>query len=113
MFQEATSLDDLYENEDAGSHHSVHWELEEVLAICKKLQKSTLVSSFDEILTRLLDLFGYKFIMLTPWQVYKEFFGIHVSNIICYIVCNSFLSAFLSIHFFLSLNILLHKLALI
>ncbi|XP_026316058.1 uncharacterized protein LOC113227376 [Hyposmocoma kahamanoa] len=51
--EEATSLDDLYENEDAGSHHSVHWELEEVLAICKKLQKSTLVSSFDEILSRL------------------------------------------------------------
>lgn len=52
MFQEATSLDDLYENEDAASHHSVHWELEEVLGICKKLQKSTLVSSFDQILFR-------------------------------------------------------------
>ncbi|KOB71746.1 Uncharacterized protein OBRU01_08146 [Operophtera brumata] len=29
--EEATNLDDLYENEDAVSQHSVHWELEEVL----------------------------------------------------------------------------------
>ncbi|CAG9558142.1 unnamed protein product [Danaus chrysippus] len=51
--EEATNLDDLYEDEDAVSHHSVHWELEEVMAICKRLQRATLVSSFDKILLRL------------------------------------------------------------
>ncbi|XP_022123979.1 uncharacterized protein LOC110999291 [Pieris rapae] len=51
--EEATNLDDLYEDEDTGSKHSVHWELEEVMGICKKLQKATLVPSFDKILLRL------------------------------------------------------------
>ncbi|XP_045784996.1 uncharacterized protein LOC123880742 isoform X1 [Maniola jurtina] len=51
--EEATNLDDLYEDEDAASQHSVHWELEEVMEICKRLQKATLVSSFDKILPRL------------------------------------------------------------
>ncbi|XP_052746644.1 uncharacterized protein LOC112047652 [Bicyclus anynana] len=51
--EEATNLDDLYDDEDAASKHSVHWELEEVMAICKRLQKATLVSSFDRILPRL------------------------------------------------------------
>ncbi|CAG4942236.1 uncharacterized protein LOC123705074 [Colias croceus] len=51
--EEATNLDDLYEDEDAGSKHSVHWELEEVMGICKRLQKATLVPSFDKILLRL------------------------------------------------------------
>ncbi|KAJ0183730.1 hypothetical protein K1T71_000153 [Dendrolimus kikuchii] len=51
--EEATNLDDLYEDEDVGSQHSVHWELEEVMGICKRLQKATLVSSFDQILLRL------------------------------------------------------------
>ncbi|KAG6452191.1 hypothetical protein O3G_MSEX007493 [Manduca sexta] len=51
--EEATNLDDLYEDEDAVSKHSVHWELEEVMGICKRLQKATLVSSFDKILLRL------------------------------------------------------------
>ncbi|XP_032527151.1 uncharacterized protein LOC116777614 [Danaus plexippus] len=51
--EEATNLDDLYEDEDAVSHHSVHWELEEVMGICKRLQRATLVSSFDKILLRL------------------------------------------------------------
>lgn len=52
LMQEATNLDDLYEDEDAGSQHSVHWELEEVMNICKHLQKATLVSSFEMILPR-------------------------------------------------------------
>ncbi|XP_028033018.1 uncharacterized protein LOC114245167 [Bombyx mandarina] len=51
--EEATNLDDLYEVDEDGSVHSVHWELEEVMAICKRLQKATLVSSFDQILLRL------------------------------------------------------------
>ncbi|XP_049885935.1 uncharacterized protein LOC126380516 [Pectinophora gossypiella] len=51
--EEATNLDDLYEDEDAHSQHSVHWELEEVMIICKNLQRATLVSSFDQILLRL------------------------------------------------------------
>ncbi|XP_072930299.1 uncharacterized protein [Epargyreus clarus] len=51
--EEAANLDDLYEDEDAGSHHSVHWELEEVMSICKRLQKATLVSSFEQIILRL------------------------------------------------------------
>ncbi|XP_034839352.1 chromosome partition protein Smc isoform X2 [Maniola hyperantus] len=51
--EEATNLDDLYEDEDAASQHSVHFELEEVMEICKRLQKATLVSSFDKILPRL------------------------------------------------------------
>ncbi|XP_063373202.1 uncharacterized protein LOC134661172 [Cydia amplana] len=51
--EEATNLDDLYEDDDDQSHHSVHWELEEVMGICKRLQKATLVSSFDQILLRL------------------------------------------------------------
>ncbi|KAL4717605.1 hypothetical protein ACJJTC_000754, partial [Scirpophaga incertulas] len=51
--EEATNLDELYEDEDVGSHHSVHWELEEVMGICKRLQNSTLVSSFEQILLRL------------------------------------------------------------
>ncbi|RVE42190.1 hypothetical protein evm_013155 [Chilo suppressalis] len=51
--EEATNLDDLYEDDDVGSHHSVHWELEEVMGICKRLQKSTLVSAIDQILMRL------------------------------------------------------------
>ncbi|CAB3225140.1 unnamed protein product [Arctia plantaginis] len=51
--EEATNLDDLYENEDTGSKRSVHWELEEVMSICKRLQKATLVSTFDQILSRL------------------------------------------------------------
>ncbi|XP_075991106.1 uncharacterized protein LOC142986475 [Anticarsia gemmatalis] len=51
--EEATNLDDLYEDEDAGSQRSVHWELEEVMSICKRLQKATLVSTFDKILLRL------------------------------------------------------------
>ncbi|KAM3968706.1 LOW QUALITY PROTEIN: uncharacterized protein ACR2FA_013018 [Aphomia sociella] len=51
--EEATNLDDLYEDEDAGSKHSVHWELDEVMSICKSLQKATLVSSFEQILLRL------------------------------------------------------------
>ncbi|PZC75906.1 uncharacterized protein LOC110378216 [Helicoverpa armigera] len=51
--EEATNLDDLYEDEDNGSSHSTHWELEEVLRTCKRLQKATLVSSFDQILLRL------------------------------------------------------------
>ncbi|XP_063837979.1 uncharacterized protein LOC135087063 [Ostrinia nubilalis] len=51
--EEATNLDDLYEDLDAGSQHSVHWELEEVMGICKRLQKSTLVPSFERILLRL------------------------------------------------------------
>ncbi|XP_053624670.1 uncharacterized protein LOC128683264 [Plodia interpunctella] len=51
--EEATNLDDLYEDEDAHSKHSIHWELEEVMAICKRLQKATLVSAFDHILPRL------------------------------------------------------------
>ncbi|XP_068620296.1 outer dynein arm-docking complex subunit 3 [Battus philenor] len=51
--EEATNLDDLYEEEDNVSLHSVHWELEEVMGICKRLQIGTLVSSFDKILLRL------------------------------------------------------------
>ncbi|CAH1647559.1 unnamed protein product [Spodoptera littoralis] len=51
--EEATNLDDLYEDEEVGSHHSLHWELDEVMRICKRLQKATLVSSFDQILLRL------------------------------------------------------------
>ncbi|CAH2217746.1 jg22975, partial [Pararge aegeria aegeria] len=51
--EEATNLDDLYEDADAASHHSVHWELAEVMEICKRLQKATLVSSYDKILPRL------------------------------------------------------------
>ncbi|KAJ8737005.1 hypothetical protein PYW07_000276 [Mythimna separata] len=52
--EEATNLDDLYEEDDEGmSHHSLHGELEDVMAICKKLQKSCLVSTFDQILLRL------------------------------------------------------------
>ncbi|XP_050683753.1 uncharacterized protein LOC126978748 [Leptidea sinapis] len=51
--EEATNLDDLYEDEDAASKHSVHWELEEVTGICKRLQRATLVPSFDRILLRL------------------------------------------------------------
>ncbi|XP_063394540.1 uncharacterized protein LOC134679511 [Cydia fagiglandana] len=51
--EEATNLDDLYDDDDVKSHHSVHWELEEVMGICKRLQKATLVSSFDQILLRL------------------------------------------------------------
>ncbi|XP_026762607.2 uncharacterized protein LOC113521303 [Galleria mellonella] len=51
--EEATNLDDLYEDEDVGSKHSVHWELEEVMSICKGLQKATLVSSFEQIILRL------------------------------------------------------------
>lgn len=50
--QEANNLDDLYEDEDARSQHSVHWELEEVMGICRRLQKATLVSSFEEIILR-------------------------------------------------------------
>lgn len=52
--KEATNLDDLYEDEEVGSQHSVHWELEEVIRICKRLQKATLVSSFDQIMKRLV-----------------------------------------------------------
>ncbi|CAH0703377.1 unnamed protein product [Spodoptera exigua] len=51
--EEATNLDDLYEDEDVSSYHSIHWELDEVMRICKRLQKATLVSSFDQILLRL------------------------------------------------------------
>ncbi|XP_035438499.2 uncharacterized protein LOC118268219 [Spodoptera frugiperda] len=51
--EEITNLDDLYEDEDVGSQHSIHWELDEVMRICKRLQKATLVSSFDQILLRL------------------------------------------------------------
>ncbi|CAH2035351.1 unnamed protein product, partial [Iphiclides podalirius] len=51
--EEATNLDDLYEEQDNASLHSVHWELEEVMSICKRLQRGTLVSSFDQILLRL------------------------------------------------------------
>ncbi|XP_047543815.1 uncharacterized protein LOC125075970 [Vanessa atalanta] len=51
--EEATNLDDLYEDDDAISQHSVHWELEEVMGICKRLQKATLVPSFENILLRL------------------------------------------------------------
>ncbi|KAJ8737803.1 hypothetical protein PYW08_000398 [Mythimna loreyi] len=51
--EEATNLDDLYEDDDAGSQQSLHGELEEVMNICKRLQKSCLVSSFDQILLRL------------------------------------------------------------
>ncbi|KAL0902632.1 hypothetical protein ABMA27_000459 [Loxostege sticticalis] len=51
--EEATNLDDLYEELETGSQHSVHWELEEVMLICKRLQKATLVPSFEKILLRL------------------------------------------------------------
>uniref|UniRef100_A0A2A4JHB4 Uncharacterized protein n=1 Tax=Heliothis virescens TaxID=7102 RepID=A0A2A4JHB4_HELVI len=51
--EEATNLDDLYEDEDNGSSHSTHWELDEVMRTCKRLQKATLVSSFDQIILRL------------------------------------------------------------
>ncbi|CAK1588268.1 unnamed protein product [Parnassius mnemosyne] len=51
--EEATNLDDLYEEQDNVSLHSVHWELEEVMSICKRLQQGTLVSSYDKILLRL------------------------------------------------------------
>lgn len=36
-----------------------------MLAICKKLQKSTLVSSFDQILFRLSKIVWFKFIILS------------------------------------------------
>lgn len=52
IFKEATNLDDLYEDTDAASQHSVHWEVEEVKGICKRLQRATLVPSFDKILVR-------------------------------------------------------------
>ncbi|CAH0577996.1 unnamed protein product [Chrysodeixis includens] len=51
--EEATNLDDLYEDEEVRSQHSVHWELEEVMGICKRLQTATLVSSFEDIILRL------------------------------------------------------------
>ncbi|XP_013144909.1 PREDICTED: uncharacterized protein LOC106108324 [Papilio polytes] len=51
--EEATNLDELYEEQDNVSLHSVHWELEEVMGICKSLQRGTLVTAFDQILLRL------------------------------------------------------------
>ncbi|KPI91889.1 PREDICTED: uncharacterized protein LOC106126166 [Papilio xuthus] len=51
--EEATNLDELYEEQENVSLHSVHWELEEVMSICKNLQRGTLVSAFDQILLRL------------------------------------------------------------
>ncbi|XP_041987583.1 eukaryotic translation initiation factor 3 subunit A [Aricia agestis] len=53
--EEVTNLDELYEEEETGSSHSVHWELEEVVGTCKRLQRATLSQSFDSILPRLKD----------------------------------------------------------
>ncbi|KAG7313242.1 hypothetical protein JYU34_000343 [Plutella xylostella] len=51
--EELGNLEELYVDEEAGSVHSTRRELDEVMAVCLRLQRATLVSSEDQILRRL------------------------------------------------------------